>query len=49
MQNRYAVAVHFPGEVCVELRLRLGSLGGSPVYCFDRKSKAVTRKLDQIE
>ncbi|MES2450159.1 MAG: hypothetical protein V4610_06290 [Pseudomonadota bacterium] len=49
MQNRYAVAVHFPDEVCVELRLRLGSLGGNPVYCFDRKSKAVTRKFDQVE
>ena len=49
MSDRYAVALHFPEEVCVELRLNLGSAGGSPVYCFDRQSRTVTRKFVSVE
>ena len=49
MNNRYPVTLHFQNEVCVELRLELGSAGGSPVYCFDRQSHKVMYTFDTVE
>jgi len=49
MRDRFPVAMNFPQEVCVELRLNAGIAGGSPIYCFDSETRRLTRKLDQVE
>ena len=49
MANRYAIVVRFPKEVCVQLRLNVGSVGGSPIYCFEKQSARLLRREDEVE
>ena len=50
MENRFAVAMPAPSPrggdellTCVNLKLRSGILGWTPVYCFDRKGALQSR------
>lgn len=49
MKDRYAKAVYFKNEVCISLSLKLGAVGGVPVYCFRADSKKLIRKYDDVE
>lgn len=49
VKNRYPVSVHFRDTVCIELRLKLGSVGGNPTYCFNRKTLRLVYKYDEVE
>ena len=49
MKNRYAISMHFPSKICVQLTLNRGSVGGNPVYCFERETLRVLEKYDEVE
>jgi len=49
MEDRHPVVVEFANELCVKLALDRGSAGGSPVYCFDKRTLALTRRHENVE
>lgn len=49
LRYRYPVVIYMGNEICVELRLESGSVGGSPVYCFDIRSSKITRAINNVE
>lgn len=48
-RTRFPVVMLIDKEVCVELRLFLGSIGGNPIYCFDESSRRLTRRIDVVD
>lgn len=46
---RFAKTIKLGNEVCVNLAIRPGSLGGEPTYCFDATSGKLTRQLDEVD
>ena len=48
-QYRYAKVIVMGQEVCVNLALEPGSLGGEPTYCFDQTSGVLARRFDEVE
>lgn len=49
MENRYPVTVHLNEITCVELRLKVGSVGGNPTYCFNDKTFSTISRYDDVE
>ena len=43
MSNRFPVVARGPQMRCVNLLLKLNSLGSSPVYCFDERNNLIYR------
>ncbi len=48
MYNRYAKVIYFGERVCVSLDL-ISGVGGTPVYCFNKKSGALVERYDDVE
>jgi hypothetical protein len=49
LDTRFPVTMVINRDVCVELRLFMGSIGGNPVYCFDETSRRLTKKMDVVD
>lgn len=49
MRSRYVMAMYFPEETCVSIQLETYGVGGEPIYCFNRKSEALTKRYDDVE
>jgi hypothetical protein len=41
LKTRFSVAVTTPHGSCVNLRLRRGAIGWTPVYCYDRTGRLI--------
>jgi len=48
-ERHYPSVVHFPTKTCVELRLRKGIAGLSPVYCFEGKTDRIVERYTEGE
>ncbi len=44
-----AVVMAFDEQVCVKLKLPSGSLGGEPIYCYQRGSTHLLREESDVE
>lgn len=41
--ERFPIVLEFRTETCVALKLKVLAAGGTPIYCFDPKSRKVTQ------
>ena len=48
-RHRHVKIMQFGKDICVNLALPAGSLGGEPTYCFERTSGRVTYQFDDVE
>jgi hypothetical protein len=48
-EDMYPIVVHLEDEVCVELAIKIGALGGSPSYCFRADNGNLTKKHTNVE
>jgi hypothetical protein len=49
LRGRIPIVIHLPQQRCVELRLLVPAVGGSPVYCYELKSDRLTVAADNVE
>lgn len=49
MDNRATIVFYFARKRCVTFRLRVGSVGGDPIYCYGRESDRFIDAYDDLE
>jgi hypothetical protein len=49
LEDRIAIIVDFPDRRCVLLKLRSYSVGGSPLYCYERNKDALVNSYEIVE
>lgn len=49
MKNRIPIVIYLKNQRCVVLKLRLPSIGGDPVYCYDIRKDVIVEANDEVE
>ena len=49
MIDRYGKVIFFFQQACVSLELEAGGVGGTPVYCFDKRNGRLNERYDNVE